>query len=100
MSSGTMAYVVLVAVVGMLVVFGFLLLLSFLMTVIKRIMGDREQRGAPAADLPTLRTKPGPSTSGARSGGVPAWVVAAVAAFVSEENESRTATPWIEGRRA
>ncbi|MFP3958592.1 MAG: hypothetical protein ACLFUX_00330 [Spirochaetaceae bacterium] len=107
-------YTVLVAVVGMLVVFAFLLLLSMLMIGIKRALGDREQDSATASDVSTLRTKGGgggppspgsapggkaPASPGGTPGGAPPWLFAAVAAFVFAEQEAHSAQLWIRGRK-
>lgn len=107
-------YTVLVAVVGMLIVFSFLLLLSMLMIGIKRVLGDREQESATVSDVSALRTKgggggppsPGSVPGGTASaspgdtpGGAPPWLFAAVAAFVFAEQEAHSAQPWIRGRK-
>lgn len=100
-------YTVLVAVVGMLIVFSFLLLLSMLMVATKRALGDREQESATASDVSALRTASGPvpgrgaelASGTAEPGGPPPWLFAAVVAFVFAEQEAHSAQPWIRGRR-
>ena len=98
-----MAYTVLVAVVGMVIVFCFLLLLSLLMVATKRALGDREQDGATASDVSALRTKAGGTASvvseDKKEAGPPPWLFAAVAAFVFAEQEAHFAEPWIRGRK-
>lgn len=109
-------YTVLVAIIGMLVVFAFLLLLSMLMIAIKRALGDREQDSATASDVSALRTKAGgggrtapEKPPGGKAGeafpgaggqtGAPPWLLAAVVAFVFAEQEAHSAQPWIKGRK-
>jgi Na+-transporting methylmalonyl-CoA/oxaloacetate decarboxylase gamma subunit len=100
-------YTVLVAIVGMLIVFAFLLLLSMLMIVTKRALGDREQDSATASDVSSLRTAPAGSSGGRREAtsetgapvGPPPWLFAAVVAFVFAEQEAHSAQPWIKGRK-
>ena len=97
-----MAYTVLVAVVGMVIVFCFLLLLSLLMVATKRALGDRQQEGATGSDVSVLRSKAGGTASVVSEGkeaGPPPWLFAAVAAFVFAEQEAHFAEPWIRGRK-
>ncbi len=98
-----MGYTVLVALAGMAIVFCFLLLLSLLMVVTKRALGDREQEGATASDVSALRTKAGGGAAvvsdGEKATAPPPWLWAAVAAFVLAEHEARSAEPWIRGRK-
>ena len=103
-----MTYTLIVALIGMLIVFVFLLLLSLLMVATKRALQDRSQESATASDVSALRSKaagPGagrsrdevPSAEAPR--GAPPWLMAAVVAFVLAEQEAHSAMPWIQGRK-
>lgn len=103
-----MNYTVIVALIGMLIVFVFLLLLSLLMIATKRALQDRSQESATASDVSALRTKAGGASGAPHQGaltateapkGAPPWLMAAVVAFVLAEQEAHSATPWIQGRK-
>lgn len=103
MNGSSFIYTVMATLFGMAVVFGFLIVLSALMVVIKRVLGDRQQKSAPPSKVEAVRTTPRRSeprrTDADRStDGPPPWLFAAVTAFLLEEEEIRSAQPWIEGR--
>jgi hypothetical protein len=103
-----MTYTLIVALIGMLIVFTFLLLLSLLMAATKRALKDRTQENATASDVSALRSKAGSPdatippenpTPEEASKGAPPWLMAAVVAFVLAEQEAHSAGPWIQGRK-
>jgi len=89
------SYVILVAILGMGIVFVFLWFLSGLMTFLRSSLGR-------------TRNEPGPSAAGAAGSigtaksGVPGWIIAAVVAFTELESSEAApvASPWVApGRR-
>ncbi len=94
MKTEVLSYSVVVAILGMAVVFGFLWFLSVLMSTIKAMFGERPQRDDPErAESPSTPKRPATESVD----GVPQWVLAAVAAYVIEEelDAQRSAEAWI-----
>ena len=91
-------YVILVAVIGMAIVFAFLAILSLLMSAIRAIFG-REQR---PAENPS-NTSPVPETPAVVET-APTWLLAAAVAIVGLEKARQRPDPlpWVSdrGRRA
>ena len=109
MNNQVLSFSLLAAALGMGVVFLFLGILSVLMAAIKRFFGDGEsspQSAVASSGGPTASNGPNSASAvgdhnGAGSGvdpaGVPDWVMAAVVAFVMEEQNEfqRTASAWL-----
>ena len=91
-------YVILVAVIGMAIVFAFLAILSLLMSAIRAVVG----RERPPAETPN-NTSPVPETPAVIET-APTWLLAAAAALVELENARQRPDPlpWVSdrGRRA
>ena len=88
-------YVVLVAGLGMAIVFLFLWFLSGLMSLIQVMFGGRERNlGDPESALAVHK----PTTRSARQERV--WVIAAAAAFLEAERTDKKSVPgpWVSGR--
>ena len=107
-------YAIVTTVLGVLVVFVALTLLSLMMVALKAVFGERsaERSGRPAgasgkgaaAGAGPGAPAAGPAGKGAGSGGPkagemplpPSWLTAAVAAFLAaEEASGPTAEPWL-----
>jgi hypothetical protein len=93
------SYTILAAILGMLVVFGFLWFLSILMSVLVKVFADKK---------PEVKTVFAVSVKGTASD----WVFAAAAAFLSEEElecsvsaeswgpgNSEKSDPWVHGTK-
>lgn len=93
-------YSLLSAVLGMVIVFTFLWFLSVMMSIIKRSFGEKPQRDA-SASAPAQETRPARMDAESAIGSD--WVIAAVAAFLMEEelDSRRSALSWVhrESRR-
>jgi Na+-transporting methylmalonyl-CoA/oxaloacetate decarboxylase gamma subunit len=90
-----MSYTLIVAVVGMAIVFVFLAVLSVLMTVTTRIRGDRPKTPEDEPAEADKRSRPG--SGGAH--GTPLWVYAAAAAYLDLENRgSASSKAWVATR--
>ena len=88
------AYVLVVAGIGMGIVFVFLSILSLLMSAIRMAFRERRNNSQPSpSGVPASTT---PVVSGAPTG----WLVAAVAAYLQIEKSGRTPDPkpWVVGR--
>ena len=82
------SYTVLSAILGILIVFGFLTFLSLFMVLIKKIFDDK-----PAA----MPAKPEVSDAGKTVSDESEWITAAVAAYLEEEDSPRSAMSWLPG---
>ena len=95
MNTSAFIYVILVAALGMGIVFLFLWFLSGVMSLIKRVFGEREQLPRPVKNeaLQTL----GEAPIAYRGNN---WLIAAVAAYLEAEqlDQSSDPGPWITGR--
>lgn len=90
MNVESFGYALLAAVVGMAIVFLFLVVLSVLMVIIRAIFDDKAAAGAPpdgAADGGASGQAAGETSRAAdqTDDGVPRWAVAAALAYLSEE---------------
>jgi Na+-transporting methylmalonyl-CoA/oxaloacetate decarboxylase gamma subunit len=91
----TIRYALIVAVVGMAIVFIFLAFLSVLMAVITRILGDRP---VPPEEQPAEGGQK-PKSAGNAPQGTPVWVYAAAAAYLDlEDRGSASSKAWVATR--
>ena len=86
------SYSVLTSIMGMIVVFAFLTFLSLMMVVIKRIF-DRPA-GQPAAGQAENKEKNSTAENN-KSGESTDWIIAAVSAFIEDEDQPRSAMSWL-----
>jgi sodium pump decarboxylase gamma subunit len=96
-------YSVMTAVMGMLIVFAFLALLSFLMFAIKEIFGEQpihEPGRAAAAQKVDAQTAAAEERIARKKSGAPEWVTAATTVFLMEEalEARRSAEAWRPSR--
>ena len=95
MNPETMNYTLVVAVVGLVIVFVFLAFLSVLMTVITRILGDRPKT---PEDHPAETDGEKESKTGGTPGAA-LWVYAAAAAYLDlEDRGSASSRAWVATR--
>lgn len=96
MNSEAYGYVVLVAILGMSIVFLFLWFLSGIMSAIKLIFGVREHPGTAGV---TTTDEP---ARGLAKHDDQTWIIATVTAFLDAEERERASDPgpWIAGRPA
>jgi len=87
-------YSILVAVLGMSIVFSALVLLSLMMVAIKGVFGERTTSGAGARQRSEARVVQGNTPT--QTGETERWLVAAAVAFLSEEalESHRSAEAW------
>jgi Na+-transporting methylmalonyl-CoA/oxaloacetate decarboxylase gamma subunit len=91
------SYVLVVAALGMAVVFLFLWFLSGLMTLIRRMFGERTTSGK------VERKAAGADAHGSTDGGAQSeWILAAAVAFLEAEAADAKADPsaWVSGRES
>ncbi len=81
------SYTVLSAILGMLIVFGFLGFLSVFMVLIKRVFDDKPAQ--PATTVVASSSDKGRDTADEAG-----WITAAVAAYLEEEDSPRSALAW------
>lgn len=103
MNIETTGFALLTAVIGMGIVFSFLVFLSFVMVLLRRLF-DAQPAGAPAQTrgVAARRSKLNgaaaaePSEEDEAENTLPPWLGAAVAAFLiaEERDAARTATSW------
>lgn len=88
------SYTVLSSIIGMLIVFAFLGFLSLMMVVIKRIFEKQPDTGK--TSLPKSSPEGGkPAESGVKDTVTDnSWVIAAVAAYLDEEDQPKSALSW------
>lgn len=82
------SYTVLSAILGILIVFGFLGFLCLFMVLIKRIFDDKPVKIEAAVTV-------GASASAASVSDESDWITAAVAAYLEEEDSPRSALAWL-----
>ena len=92
------SYSVMASVLGIIIVFVSLLGLSLLMVLLKVLFQDKEKPSAPAEVTPKSSAPPAAS-AGSHPGEGQDWIMAAVAAFLmEEETPTPSAAAW--GRRS